>query len=98
MSAVFDLLAYGVPWWVQGLMAAALVAALMLTAVRLLGGRRAVQLGGALGALAAFLISRQQARQEGWRARGERDAKAARQRADEREAIQADLRLSLIHI
>lgn len=94
MSAAFDLMVYAVPWWVQGLIAAALVAILMLAAAHLMGVRRALQLGGVLGTLAALVISRQQARQEGWRARGERDEQAARQKADAREALQADLRAS----
>lgn len=94
MSAAFDLMVYAVPWWVQGLIAAALVAIVTLGVVRLLGIRRALQLGGVLGTLAALVISRQQARQDGWRARGECDEQAARQKADEREAIQADLRAS----
>lgn len=94
MSAILTLIAYGVPWWVQGLGIAILVGVIAFGVAHVFGLRRALQLGGVLGALGALVISRQQARQEGWRARGDQDAEATRQRGDDREAILADLRTS----
>ncbi len=91
MSAVYELAVYGLPWWAQAMLALLPAAAVVVAIWRVLGLRAALQVGGALLAVLAVITGRQQARQQGWKERGESDATAARKRADEREQIQADV-------
>lgn len=92
MSAVYELAVYGLPWWAQAMLALLPVVAVVAANLkRVLGLRAALQVGGALLAVLAVITGRQQARQQGWKERGESDATAARKRADEREQIQADV-------
>lgn len=94
MNSLWQWAVYGLPWWVQALIALVPILAVIALVARFLGLRVALQVGGALLALLAVVLGRQQARQQGWKERGEHDAQAARKRADEREAIQSDVRNS----
>lgn len=94
MSTIWEWAVYGLPWWAQAILALAPIAAIVLVIARLFGIRVALQVGGALLATLAMVAGRQQARQQGWNDRGERDAARARDRAEEREAIQSDVRNS----
>jgi hypothetical protein len=94
MSTLFDWLVYGLPWWVQAGICLLPILALVAVLTRFVGLRAALQIGGALLAALTIIAGRQQARQQGWNERGERDAQAGRDRADERENIAADVRNS----
>lgn len=94
MTTLFDTVVYGLPWWVQTAALLLPAAAVALLVARLFGVRAALQAAGGLLAAIALIASRQQARQQGWKERGERDVQAARKRADERETIRDDVRSS----
>lgn len=94
MTTLIDTLVYGLPWWAQGAALLLPAAAAVLLVARFFGIRAALQAASGLLAAIAIIAGRQQARQQGWKERGERDAEAARKRADERETIQDDVRSS----
>lgn len=72
-----DLLVYGLPWWLQAALGAAVAVPILLLATRFIGVARALKGGVALaGLLAAFALERR-ARQAGWIARAQKEARDA---------------------